>query len=80
MLQRSPSYVLPIPSANVANWPWRDSLVRALRWLLPPRLAHAALRGYKLAFDAGFQALCTRAPRFTKRLVRAACSSRRRLR
>src|SRR4051794_653895 len=62
MLQRTPSYIVALPS--------RDALAAALRRRLPPRTAYRLVRGKNvLLTQAGYQ-LSRRAPRLMKRLVR----------
>lgn len=64
MLQRSPSYVLSLPSSDaVAN--------RLHRWL-PTKLAHKLVRAKNVAFSMLFYAVCRRKPEFAKRVFRGA--------
>lgn len=62
MLQRTPSYVLSVPST--------DPLARALRALLPARWAHALLRRKNIALARAVWRLCRRHPRRARQLLR----------
>jgi cation diffusion facilitator CzcD-associated flavoprotein CzcO len=62
MLQRSPSYILPIPA--------EDHLARAIRKLLPERAAHRLVRWKNILLGIGFYQLCRRAPARAKRFLR----------
>jgi monooxygenase len=62
MLQRSPSYIVSLPS--------EDRMGRALRWLLPVRASHRALRWRNVLFGIWFYQLCRRAPGLAKKLLR----------
>ncbi|HEX2087471.1 MAG TPA: NAD(P)/FAD-dependent oxidoreductase [Solirubrobacteraceae bacterium] len=62
MLQRSPSYVVPLPN--------EDPIAKLLRRVLPERWAHPAVRWKNVLLTmAGFQ-LSRRAPRLMRRLIR----------
>lgn len=63
LLQRTPGYVLSLPSA--------DSVAAILRRLLPQRWAHALLRRRNIALAHALWALCRRYPRAARRLIRA---------
>ena len=63
MLQRSPSYVASLPSA--------DSVANALHRWLPTKLAHKLARGKSVAFAMAFFTLCRSKPAFAKKLLRA---------
>jgi monooxygenase len=63
MLQRSPSYVASLPSA--------DGLANALHRWLPTKLAHKLARAKSVAFAMAFFSLCRRKPEFAKKLLRA---------
>jgi monooxygenase len=62
MLQRSPSYVVAIPS--------RDKFATALRQALPDGAAHRLARMKNILLAMGFYHLLRRAPEFSKRLLR----------
>jgi cation diffusion facilitator CzcD-associated flavoprotein CzcO len=62
MLQRSPSYILSIPA--------EDRLARAIRKLLPERIAHRLLRWKNVLLGIFFYQLCRRAPARARRLFR----------
>jgi monooxygenase len=61
MLQRSPSYLLALPS--------RDRIADALRRALPERLAHALVRAKQVSLGMLFFTLCRRRPAWAKRLL-----------
>jgi len=67
MLQRSPSYVLPLPTV--------DPLARALRWL-PARLSFPLVRWKNILLTAGFYRLCRRFPRLAKEILRGGVTRR----
>lgn len=62
MLQRTPSYVMPIPS--------KDRLARRLRPLLGPKWAHAITRRANIAQGALFFRFCQSFPNAARRLIR----------
>ena len=62
MLQRSPSYLLSLPT--------RDPLARLLRHALPERAASRAVRWKNILISVGIYQLSRRAPRFTRSLLR----------
>jgi monooxygenase len=62
MLQRSPGYVVAIPS--------RDQLANTLRQILPEGAAHRLARMKNIVIAMGFYQLLRRAPEFSKRLLR----------
>jgi cation diffusion facilitator CzcD-associated flavoprotein CzcO len=62
MIQRTPTYVLPIPS--------RDGLARRLRPILGPRLAHALARRKNIARQRWVYAFCQRFPNAARKLIR----------
>jgi cation diffusion facilitator CzcD-associated flavoprotein CzcO len=64
MLQRSPSYILSLPS--------RDPIERVLRRVLPHRPAHAIIRGKNILLSLGVFQLSRRSPNLTKRVFRSA--------
>ena len=68
MLQRSPTYVLALPS--------RDGLADALRRRLPPRLAYAAVRCRNVLLATANYQLSRRAPGLVKKLLRRAAARR----
>ena len=63
MLQRSPSYILAIPS--------QDAIANVLRRLLGDRRAYAITRWKNVAVTTLIYQLSQRRPRFMKRLLRA---------
>jgi cation diffusion facilitator CzcD-associated flavoprotein CzcO len=63
MLQRSPTYMLSVPRIN--------PVVQALRKVLPGRAAIAAVRLYNTFFTVLTYAIARKAPRFSRRLLRA---------
>jgi monooxygenase len=62
MLQRSPSYIVTLPS--------RDPLARVALKVLPARAAYALVRWKNVLLTQGFFKLSRRAPRVAKRLIR----------
>ncbi|OYU30614.1 MAG: FAD-containing monooxygenase EthA [Comamonadaceae bacterium PBBC2] len=64
MLQRSPSYVLSLPS--------NDGIANTLRRCLPAKLAHKLVRAKNVAFGMLFYAVCRRKPEFAKKVFRGA--------
>ncbi|HXY34158.1 MAG TPA: NAD(P)/FAD-dependent oxidoreductase [Planctomycetaceae bacterium] len=62
MLQRSPSYIVSLPSV--------DRIARFVRWLLPERAAHRALRWKNVLLGIYFYQFCRRAPGLAKKLLR----------
>ena len=63
MLQRSPSYMVSLPS--------EDPVAERVRRVLPERLAHSALRWKNLLLMMGSYQLSRRAPKLMRRLMRA---------
>jgi cation diffusion facilitator CzcD-associated flavoprotein CzcO len=63
MLQRTPSYVLPIPS--------EDAVANRLRELLPKTWAYALVRRKNIAQQRLIWRLCRRYPRVARRIIRA---------
>jgi cation diffusion facilitator CzcD-associated flavoprotein CzcO len=63
MLQRSPTYMLSVPRIN--------PVVQALRKVLPGRAAIAAVRLYNTLFTVLTYAIARKAPRLSRRLIRA---------
>ena len=63
MLQRSPSYILPVPG--------RDPLVSGIRRLAGPQIAHRAARIKYMAAMDGIYNFCRRYPRIARRAIRA---------
>jgi cation diffusion facilitator CzcD-associated flavoprotein CzcO len=61
MLQRSPAYVVSLPS--------RDALVERLERLLPGRAAHAVARWKYIYTTLAFHRLSRRAPKLARRLI-----------
>ncbi|MCW3005919.1 MAG: flavin-binding family monooxygenase [Solirubrobacterales bacterium] len=62
MLQRSPSYVMALPSS--------DPVADALRRRLPARLAYGIVRWKNVLATTAFYTLSQRAPRMIRRLIR----------
>ncbi|MGQ0619515.1 MAG: flavin-containing monooxygenase, partial [Panacagrimonas sp.] len=62
MLQRSPSYVLSLPS--------KDPIADGLRRALPEKWAHSVIRWKNVALTMLIFQLCRRRPEFAKRLLR----------
>ncbi len=62
MLQRSPSYIVSMPS--------EDRIANLIRRVLPERTAHRALRWRNVLLGIYFYQLCRRAPGLAKRLLR----------
>ena len=62
MLQRSPSYVVPLPS--------RDALAEGLRRILGDRRAYAVTRVKNILRQRAFYALCRRYPRAMRSVIR----------
>ncbi|PTL83587.1 NAD(P)/FAD-dependent oxidoreductase [Vitiosangium sp. GDMCC 1.1324] len=63
LLQRTPTYVLSVPS--------EDRLAGLLRKVLPKAWAHALLRQANIAKQRAIWRLCQRYPRLARRLIRA---------
>ena len=62
MLQRSPTYVMPLPS--------EDAIANALRGLLGAKLAYAITRRKNIIQQRAIYRLCQRHPRTAKRVIR----------
>jgi cation diffusion facilitator CzcD-associated flavoprotein CzcO len=62
MLQRSPTYVLPLPA--------RDALANRLRKLLGEERAYAVTRRKNIVRQLAFYRLCRRFPRLMRRVIR----------
>jgi cation diffusion facilitator CzcD-associated flavoprotein CzcO len=62
MLQRTPTYVLPVPL--------KDPVARRLRPLLGDRRAHAIARGFNIGKQRWVFAFCQRFPNLARRLIR----------
>ncbi|MDG9930410.1 MULTISPECIES: NAD(P)/FAD-dependent oxidoreductase [unclassified Pseudomonas] len=62
MLQRTPTYILPIPS--------RDPIARRLRPLLGDRVAHAIARRFNIAKQKWFFTFAQRFPKLARKLIR----------
>jgi monooxygenase len=63
MLQRSPTYIVAVPS--------RDAIANALRRVLPTRIAYAITRRKNVGLQALVYNLSRRYPSFVRRLIRA---------
>jgi cation diffusion facilitator CzcD-associated flavoprotein CzcO len=61
MLQRSPSYILSVPT--------EDRLARWVRRALPERVAHGLLRGKYALVSLGFYRFCRRSPGWARRYL-----------
>ena len=61
MLQRSPTYIAPVPSV--------DPIDQALRGLLPAALAHPLMRWKRIMLGMYFYRLCKRSPARAKRYL-----------
>ncbi|NBE79479.1 flavin-containing monooxygenase [Micromonospora rubida] len=68
MLQRSPTYVVALPS--------RDALADALRRFLPPKAVHPVVRWKNVLFGTATFQLSRRAPKLVKRFLRRAATDR----
>lgn len=64
MLQRSPTYILTLPT--------RDGIADLLRKYLPTNLAHRIVRWKNILISIGIFQLSRRAPAFTRKLLRKA--------
>lgn len=62
MLQRTPTYVLNLPS--------RDPIAHALRRLLPEKLAYALVRYKNVSLSRGIWRFCQRFPQAARKLIR----------
>jgi len=68
MLQRSPSYIAPVPS--------RDKVADRLRAALPPRLAYGLVRGKNILYSMFTYQLSRRRPELMKSMLRKAAVER----
>ena len=64
MLQRSPSYVMPLPR--------KDPLANSLRKVLPAKAAYAATRRFNIGKGRFIYNLCQKQPKIARRIIRAA--------
>lgn len=62
MLQRSPSYVMPLPR--------KDPIANGLRKVLPDKAAYAAARRFNIGKGRFIYNLCQRHPKLAKRIIR----------
>ncbi len=62
MLQRSPSYVMPLPR--------KDPIANGLRKVLPAKAAYAAARRFNIGKQRFIYALCQKQPKLARRLIR----------
>jgi len=60
MLQRSPTWISPLPG--------RDKLADQLRAVLPPKIAHRIIRAKNIAFTVGVYQFCRRRPEAARKL------------
>jgi monooxygenase len=60
MLQRSPTWISPLPG--------RDKLADQLRAVLPPKVAHRIIRAKNIAFTVGVYQFCRRRPEAARKL------------
>jgi len=67
MVQRSPSYVMPLPS--------KDVIADALRRVLPANTAHSVIRWKNVLVMTAIYQLCRRAPKLARRLLRKVAAS-----
>jgi len=61
MLQRSPTWISPVPTS--------DAKAERLKRLLPPDLAHRAIRVKNIAFSTAFYQFCRRRPASARKLL-----------
>jgi len=61
MLQRSPSWISPVPA--------RDKIADRLRAVLPPKTAHHVIRAKNIAFAIGVYQFCRRRPEAARKLL-----------
>ncbi|MEU5758414.1 NAD(P)/FAD-dependent oxidoreductase [Nocardia sp. NPDC047648] len=61
MLQRSPTWIGPVPS--------EDKLAERVKAALPPNLAHRIIRAKNIAFSVAFYQFCRRRPRQARKLL-----------
>jgi cation diffusion facilitator CzcD-associated flavoprotein CzcO len=61
MLQRSPSYVISVPQ--------QDIMVKALRKLLPEKIAYRLIRGRNISITLGIYQFCLRFPKLARKLL-----------
>ncbi|WP_238546951.1 flavin-containing monooxygenase [Saccharopolyspora erythraea] len=61
MLQRSPTWISPVPG--------RDRIADGIRAVLPADLAHRLLRAKNIAFTTGFYQFCRRWPKAASKLL-----------
>jgi cation diffusion facilitator CzcD-associated flavoprotein CzcO len=61
MLQRSPTWISPVPR--------RDKYADRIRELLPPDLAHRVIRTKNILFNVGFYQYCRRRPEAARKLL-----------
>ena len=64
MLQRTPSYVMPVPS--------NDAIARAVLAVLPPKAAHGVMRWKNVLVGQGTYTLSRRRPELVRQLIRRA--------
>ncbi|AKK26891.1 NAD(P)/FAD-dependent oxidoreductase [Mycobacterium sp. EPa45] len=62
MLQRSPSYVMPLPR--------KDPIANSLRKVLPPKAAYAATRRFNIGKGRFIYNLCQRHPKLARKIIR----------
>jgi cation diffusion facilitator CzcD-associated flavoprotein CzcO len=67
MLQRSPTWIGPVPG--------RDKLADRIRAVLPAGLAHRIVRAKNIAFTTGFYQFCRRSPQAARKLLTRAATS-----
>ena len=63
MLQRSPSYVMPLPR--------KDPIANGLRKVLPAKAAYAATRRFNVGKGRFIYSLCQKQPKLARRIIRA---------
>ena len=64
MLQRSPTWISPLPG--------RDKMADQLRAVLPPKVAHRIIRAKNIAFTVGVYQFCRRRPAAARKLLHQA--------
>ena len=64
MLQRSPSYVMPLPR--------KDPIANTLKKVLPEKAAYAATRRFNIGKGRFIYNLCQKQPKLARRIIRAA--------
>ncbi|MCB0932218.1 MAG: NAD(P)/FAD-dependent oxidoreductase [Mycobacterium sp.] len=63
MLQRSPTYIMPLPR--------KDPVANSLRKVLPPKAAYAAARRFNIGKQRFIYGLCQRNPKLARKIIRS---------